>query len=116
MLIDKLKKLDLQPNKIDLSEGDDSDNLYDGAVKINDAFQKVEEKLAEVDTSANSLDNRVMNSEHNMIDLAIEVEILKNSALHGVDSNIIIETFQNLDDVNLVSGVYDSTRKLVKLV
>lgn len=49
----------------------------------------------------------------NVIDIAIELETLKNAILNGVTANIFIETFQNLDDISVLDGVYDQERKVV---
>lgn len=49
------------------------------------------------------------------IDLAIETETLKAAELTGVNANIFIETFQNLNDVILERGGYDSVNKRLVL-
>lgn len=51
----------------------------------------------------------------NVIDMAVELETLKGATLNGVTANIFIETFQNLDDINLMKGVYDSINKRLVL-
>lgn len=51
----------------------------------------------------------------NVIDMAVELETLKGATLNGVTANIFIETFQNLNDINLMNGVYDSTNKRLVL-
>lgn len=51
----------------------------------------------------------------NIIDLALEVEVLKGAALTGVNANIIIESFLNLNDVTLINGVYDQTARKIYL-
>lgn len=51
----------------------------------------------------------------NFIDLAIEVETNKNAELTGVDANIVIETFVNLDDVVVERGNYDATNKWLEV-
>ena len=51
----------------------------------------------------------------NIIDMAVELETLKGATLNGVSANIFIETFQNLNDINLMNGVYDSTNKRLVL-
>ena len=47
----------------------------------------------------------------NIIDMAVELETLKGATLNGVTANIFIETFTNLNDINLMNGVYDSVNK-----
>lgn len=49
------------------------------------------------------------------IDLAIETETIKAGTLTGVNANIFIETFQNLDDVILEHGGYDSVNKRLEV-
>lgn len=51
----------------------------------------------------------------NMIDMAVELETLKGATLNGVTANIFIETFQNLDDINLMNGIYDNVNKRLVL-
>lgn len=47
----------------------------------------------------------------NIIDMAVELETLKGATLNGVTANIFIETFTNLNDINLMRGSYDSVNK-----
>lgn len=51
----------------------------------------------------------------NIIDMAVELETLKGATLNGVTANIFIETFNNLNDINLMNGFYDSTNKRLVL-
>ena len=51
----------------------------------------------------------------NIIDMAVELETLKGATLNGVTANIFVETFTNLNDINLMNGVYDSTNKRLVL-
>lgn len=51
----------------------------------------------------------------NIIDLAIELETTKNAELNGVNANIAIETFLNLNDVTMERGVYSATNKWVEV-
>ncbi|RLQ08637.1 hypothetical protein NSQ51_13395 [Geobacillus sp. FSL K6-0789] len=51
----------------------------------------------------------------NIIDMAVELETLKGATLNGVTANIFIESFQNLNDINLMNGIYDSANKRLVL-
>lgn len=51
----------------------------------------------------------------NIIDMAVELETLKGATLNGVTANIFIETFNNLNDINLMNGIYDSINKRLVL-
>lgn len=51
----------------------------------------------------------------NIIDMAVELETLKGATLNGVTANIFIETFQNLNDINLTHGIYESENKRLVL-
>ena len=51
----------------------------------------------------------------NIIDMAVELETLKGATLNGVIANIFIETFTNLNDINLMNGVYDRVNKRLVL-
>lgn len=51
----------------------------------------------------------------NIIDMAVELETLKGATLNGVTANIFVETFTNLNDINLMNGIYDSTNKRLVL-
>ena len=51
----------------------------------------------------------------NIIDMAVELETLKGATLNGVTANIFIETFNNLNDINLMNGIYDNTNKKLVL-
>lgn len=50
-----------------------------------------------------------------VLDLTMEVAILSSATSSGVDSNIVIETFKTLDDVNLIKGKYDAENRRVYL-
>lgn len=64
-----------------------------------------------LDIRTDTLEEQMIDTNSNLIDVAIELEMLKASSLTGVNANIMIETFQNLNDVELVNGIYDSTNK-----
>ncbi|MED1790788.1 MULTISPECIES: hypothetical protein [Brevibacillus] len=51
----------------------------------------------------------------NFIAATIEQETKNNANLTGVDANIVIETFRNLDDINLLEGAFDSVNQKVYL-
>lgn len=77
----------------------------DAVKQVNDAVVAHSVETASKFTSLNV----------NMIDMAVELETLKGATLNGVAANIFIETFQNLNDINLMNGVYDSTNKRLVL-
>jgi uncharacterized phage infection (PIP) family protein YhgE len=73
--------------------------------------QFVAEKVGEVQDGGKVLADDFAKLRINFIDLAIETETLKAAELTGVNANIFIETFQDLDDVILERGGYDSANK-----
>lgn len=64
---------------------------------------------------ANGFRGDLSKQDSNIIDLALEVAILKGAALTGVNANIIIENFFNMDDITLLNGVYDQSARKVYL-
>ncbi|MED4980590.1 hypothetical protein P9726_13625 [Geobacillus stearothermophilus] len=77
---------------------------------------------AELDTVINNLNthsaetaSKFTNINLNIIDMAVELETLKGATLNGVTANIFIETFTNLNDINLMNGGYDSVNKRLVL-
>ncbi|WP_397537879.1 hypothetical protein [Rummeliibacillus pycnus] len=64
-----------------------------------------------LDIRTDILEEQMIDTNSNLIDVAIELEMLKASLLTGVNANIMIETFQNLNDIELVNGIYDTTNK-----
>ena len=72
------------------------------------ADQKVNEHSAETAS-------KFTNINPNIIDMAVELETLKGTTLNGVTANIFVETFTNLNDINLMNGIYDSTNKRLVL-
>lgn len=50
-----------------------------------------------------------------VLDLTLEVAILNSANTSGINSNIIVETFKDLDDIELISGKYDATNKRIYL-
>ena len=73
----------------------------DAVKQVNDAVVAHSVETASKFTSINL----------NIIDMAVELETLKGATLNGVTANIFVETFQNLADINLMNGIYDSTNK-----
>lgn len=90
------------------------DSLMSGAEKINANFDQIDSSLGYVQTEVARLHTRVDHDQANILGLAIELETLKGAILNNVSSNVYVETFDNLDDTLLNSGVYDAvTRKIV---
>ena len=58
-----------------------------------------------------TLESGMINTNINVLDIALELETLKGATLNGADANILIETFQDLGDVELANGIYDSINK-----
>lgn len=79
----------------------DKDSLVDAINEI---------KQDQVSHSADTA-SKFTNINLNIIDMAVELETLKGATLNGVDANIFVETFTNLNDINLMNGVYDSINK-----
>lgn len=69
--------------------------------------------VSEEDFVAHSTEtaSKFTNINLNIIDMAVELETLKGATLNGVTANIFIETFTNLNDINLMNGGYDSVNK-----
>ncbi|WP_124217148.1 hypothetical protein [Rummeliibacillus sp. TYF005] len=92
-------------------------------LEFDDWFQSIKDQLSGdivgnimlliegLDGRVGTLEEQIVDTNSNLIDVAIELEMLKASSLTGVNANIMIETFQNLNDVELVNGIYDSTNK-----
>ena len=59
--------------------------------------------------------SKLANINLNIIDMAVELETLKGATLNGVTANVFVETFINLNDINLMNGIYDSTNKRLVL-
>ena len=83
----------------------DKDSLVDA---INEIKQEQVSHLAETAS-------KFTNINLNIIDMAVELETLKGATLNGVTSNIFVETFTNLNDINLMNGIYDSVNKRLVL-
>lgn len=94
-------------------------------LEFDDWFQSIKDQLSGdivtnimlliegLDGRVGTLEEEIIDTNSNLIDVAIELEMLKASSLTGVNANIMIETFQNLNDVELVNGIYDSTNKRI---
>lgn len=89
----------------------------------SDANKPVSTEQAAADTvNANNLAAHLTENvqqftqlQSNLIDTEINLEVLKGSVLTGVNSNICVETFQNINDINITHGIYDSTNKNIYL-
>lgn len=76
-----------------------------GNVALNLQNQINQNKSA-INEKANSID---------LVDIAIEIENLKNGQITGCNSGIYVETLQNADRVIIAKGTYDSSKKEIKL-
>lgn len=97
-----------------------------GIVQLNDTLTSTSTTQAATANAVKQVNDAVVahstetaskftNINLNIIDMAVELETLKGATLNGVTANIFIETFNNLDDINLMNGVYDSTNKRLVL-
>ncbi|MED1918786.1 hypothetical protein P4V64_26080 [Bacillus thuringiensis] len=86
------------------------DSLLAGAKKINANFDQI-------DTSITHIHLRAGINQKNILEIALELETLKGAILNGVTRNIYIESFIDLEDVNLlnVATKHDSVNKKVYL-
>ena len=87
----------------------DLDNRY---VQLHDQLRQ---KIDDVATHLAETETKFTNINLNIIDMAVELETLKGATLNGVTANVFIETFTNLNDINLMNGIYDSTNKRLVL-
>lgn len=111
-LSDEIVNIDAPVKSVNNKTGDVVLNADDvGAPTVqrhNELSQQLSAHLAETAS-------KFTNINLNIIDMAVELETLKGATLNGVTANIFIETFQNLNDINLMNGVYDSTNKRLVL-
>lgn len=70
---------------------------------------------AELDAHLAETASKFTNINLNIIDMAVELETLKGATLNGVTANIFVETFTNLNDINLMNGIYDNINKRLVL-
>ena len=108
--------------KVPISQLPSASTVSAGIVQLNDtvsststtqaatanAVKQVNDALAAHSAETAS---KFTNINLNIIDMAVELETLKGATLNGVTANIFIETFTNLNDINLMNGVYDSVNK-----
>jgi hypothetical protein len=103
-------------------EQDDFYNVED----FNENADIIDEKLKEAEAAAEAVqaalnahladnEQQFLDVNLNIIDMAVELETLKGATLNGVTANIFIETFQNLNDINLTHGIYESENKRLVL-
>ena len=111
-LSDEIVNIDAPVKSVNNKTGDVVLNADDvGAPTVqqhNELSQQLSARLAETAS-------KFTNINLNIIDIAVELETLKGATLNGVTANIFIETFQNLDDINIMNGVYDSANKRLVL-
>lgn len=109
---------------VELPNLDTDDKELGGA--INEINTKVNQHLEQNDAHTveqisglrELLDNTTADTsslQSNLLGLAIELEMLIAAELTGVDSNVFIETFQNVDDLTILNGAYNSVRKCMEV-
>ncbi|GGJ68303.1 phage-related tail fiber protein [Anoxybacillus voinovskiensis] len=97
-----------------------------GIVQLNDTLTSTSTTQAATANAVKQVNDAVVahsaetatkftNINLNIIDMAVELETLKGATLNGVTANIFIETFTNLNDINLMNGIYDSANKRLVL-
>ena len=112
--------------KVPISQLPSASTVSAGIVQLNDtvsststtqaatanAVKQVNDALASHSVETAS---KFTNINLNIIDMAVELETLKGATLNGVTANIFVETFTDLNDINLMKGIYDSTNKRLVL-
>lgn len=71
----------------------------------------IEDGLSNLYANLSSISGDLTEQNLNIIDLAAEVEVLKAAMITGVDANMVVETFRNIDDIKLYNGGYNSTEQ-----
>lgn len=56
------------------------------------------------------------NTDFNIINISLELETIKNATLTGVNTNIYIEKFLSLDNINLTHGNYEAVNQRLILM
>lgn len=108
--------------KDEIAAPKDASTTQKGVVQLNDTTNSTSTTQAATANAVKTVNDALAshsaetaqqftNMNINMIDMAVELETLKRATLNGVASNIFIETFQTIDDINLFNGIYDSTNK-----
>ncbi|SHG90665.1 hypothetical protein SAMN02744040_00118 [Tepidibacter thalassicus DSM 15285] len=84
--------------------------MEEGIFQAHVSVENITGRLNEVDKI---VDNSVSSLTVNFIAMAVEVETLKGATLNDVTANMFVETFLNLDDINLQNGKYDEQNKRI---
>lgn len=105
----KVKSVNGQTGEVNISIPTKTSELINDSDFATQQF--VTEKVEEVQDGGKVLADDFAKLRINFIDLAIETETIKAAELTGVNANIFIETFQDLDDVVIERGGYDSVNK-----
>lgn len=78
-------------------------------------MNKIEQGVYELYKYANNLSLQTKQLNSNIMDLAFEIKEIKNAELVGVNTNIYLEHFNDLNDIILLNGKslkYDENYKL----
>lgn len=76
-----------------------------------DYFNQALQQLIDNDvTLDNQTSEAVRSLKLNQLDMAVELEALKGAVLTGVDANVMVQTFEELEG-NLEYGIYDNEEK-----
>ena len=68
----------------------------------------------EIDEKHSGIFTNISNIDQDFNDLAIEYLTIKNAETYGMADNVIIETFENLNDIEIEKGTYDAiNRKII---
>lgn len=108
-------QLKIDPSVIIASRKYVDDKVAPVEQKANQNATSIQQLQQQVNAHLNDTASKFTNIDLNIIDMAVELETLKGATLNGVTANIFIETFNNLNDINLMNGVYDSTNKRLVL-
>ncbi|WDV47133.1 hypothetical protein PV797_05375 [Clostridiaceae bacterium M8S5] len=79
-------------------------------------FNQALQLLIDNDVTLDNLTNEAVRElKLNQMDIAIELETLKGALLTGVDSNIMVQTFEELEG-DLRFGVYNKPEKTLDII
>lgn len=88
--------------------------------KINSSlyvgFEAFDDLRARVDANENgvtSLNSWQVQQDEEIDALAAEVKVLKDASINNMTNNVFISTFDSLDEIELVEGIYDPVMKKI---
>ena len=103
------KILSLENNVLYLNNSLQAISLLQNEVaSLNTAITLKDDKIIALESKVVDLNSALIKQKSNNLSLIMELQTSLNANLSGISKNIVIESLDSLDDINMIHGNFDN--------